>query len=386
MACGSGLADEFGDEDFHDDAVVGAGIAEAPVGVVDELDGTLELGLSEFADGLVDLFGSRSPHGDSEAGEVALNLAGVFEAGLAGDESEAKLRGEEGQGKGKVFALAYQGIEDGKGTCAVAASEGVDEGEDGGGPGVWDELGDVVHGDGAIAGEERELLDFDGDAGDIGAESFDEEIERGGIHAESRAADERFGLGAGFGGGEFVQFDDIGDGCVELADAILLALVFAFEIEADGFEDEGHAGCRIFEVGGKRSGVAGGGGSVVAGILVGSGHAAFGKCEFGIDNPDEALGGKEGESAGVIEDFGEGDFGEIVLRDGAFGKGGEERVFDAAAFVGLGTEQERGGRKGGFLNAGLELGGGQKASRIALTTERATSLLRRSMAVPLSSK
>ena len=42
-------ADQLGDEGLHHDAVVGAGVAQSFVGVVDQLDGALELGLGELA-------------------------------------------------------------------------------------------------------------------------------------------------------------------------------------------------------------------------------------------------------------------------------------------------------------------------------------------------
>ena len=43
---------------------------------------------------------------------------------------------------------------------------------------------------------------------------------------------------------------------VELADAVLLALIVAFEIEADGFEDQRDAGRRVFHIGRQRRRIA----------------------------------------------------------------------------------------------------------------------------------
>ena len=58
-----------------------------------------------------------------------------------------------------------------------------------------------------------------------------------------------------------MQFHHVGDGGVELADAVLLALVVAFEIEADGLEDQGDAGRGVLQVGDERRGIAGAGGA-----------------------------------------------------------------------------------------------------------------------------
>lgn len=75
-----------------------------------------------------------------------------------------------------------------------------------------------------------------------------------------------------------------------------------------------------------------------------------------------------------------------MLGDTVLGERAEQRVFDASPLISLGTEQQRRRRNRALLNSRAKLGGRQNASRMALTTLRATSLLRRSIAVPLSSK
>ena len=111
-----------------------------------------------------------------------------------------------------------------------------------------------------------------------------------------------------------LQFDHVGNRGVEFADAILLALVLAFEIVADGLEDQRDAGRRVLEVGGQRRGVAGAGsaGGIAVVIVLGGGASARQR-EFRVDHPDEALGGEQRERARVVQDFGERELAEIVL-------------------------------------------------------------------------
>ena len=87
-------------------------------------------------------------------------------------------------------------------------------------------------------------------------------------------ADQGIGLGARVLHGILMQFDDVGDGGVELAHAVLLAFVVALEIVTDGLEDQGDAGGGVFEVGDERSCVAGTGGRVAFGLVVGGSGGA----------------------------------------------------------------------------------------------------------------
>src|SRR5205807_2386127 len=95
----------------------------------------------------------------------------------------------------------------------------------------------------------------------------------------------------------------------------------------------------------------------------------------------------ERERASVVDHFGEPDLGQVVLRDRIGRQGRDHRLFDAPPLVGFGAEQQR-RRWRAPLQSGVKLGGRhvQNALSSALTTPRATSLLKRSIAVPLSSK
>ena len=162
----------------------------------------------------------------------------------------------------------------------------------------------------AAAGVERQFFDLDGDAGDIGAERFHQQIERGGVQVKTGAAGQRLGLLAGLVGGVAAQFDHVGDGAVELAHALLLALVVAFEIEADGLENQQHAGRGVLQVRGqqRRVGSAARRGFALAFLL----GAAARQGGFGVGHPDEPFGGEQRERAGVVDDFGQGHLRQVV--------------------------------------------------------------------------
>ena len=155
-------------------------------------------------------------------------------------------------------------------------------------------------------------------------------------------------------GSETAEFDGVGNGGVELADAVLLAFVVAFEIEAGSFEDQSDAGSGIFQIAGQRRGIGGGAGRFGL-VVVGAAPRESG---FGVDDPDEALDGEQRERAGVVEDLDERKLGERVAADGIFGEDGGEGFFDAAPFVSLGAEQQDGGGDVALFETGEELGRG----------------------------
>jgi hypothetical protein len=157
---------------------------------------------------------------------------------------------------------------------------------------------------------------------------------------------------------------------------------------ADRLENERHARRGVLQVGGQRSGVARAGrAGGFAVLVIGCRGAPPWERQFGVDDPDQALAGEQRESPRVVQDFGQREFRQVVLAHRVGGHGREQRVLDAAAFVGFRTEQQGGRRHGSLFHAGLELRGRhQNFSSMALTTLLATLLLRRSMAVPLSSK
>jgi hypothetical protein len=98
--------------------------------------------------------------------------------------------------------------------------------------------------------------------------------------------------------GKPAEFDQVGDGAVELADALLLAFVVAFEIEAAGFEDQQDTGRGVLQILGERGGIAQS--RLAFGIFLGPAARQGG---FGVEDPDETLGGEQGEPAGVVEDW-----------------------------------------------------------------------------------
>jgi hypothetical protein len=78
---------------------------------------------------------------------------------------------------------------------------------------------------------------------------------------------------------------------------------------------------------------------------------------FGVEDPDETLGGKQREPAGVVEDSGETHTGKVVLRDGAFGHGREQRFLETEALVGFRAKQKDGGGRRALFHPGKKLPG-----------------------------
>ena len=83
---------------------------------------------------------------------------------------------------------------------------------------------------------------------DVRGEGFHEGFGGGGIELQIGGAGDAIQFSAGFVGGEAAEFDHVGDRCEEFAGAFGFCFVFAFEIPAGGFEDQGYAGGGVFYI------------------------------------------------------------------------------------------------------------------------------------------
>jgi hypothetical protein len=121
----------------------------------------------------------------------------------------------------------------------------------------------------------------------------------------------------------------------------------AFEIETARLENQRDARSGVLQVSGQRRRIAGW--SIA--VLVVAGHLAARQHGFRVDDPDETLGGEERERPRIVESFGERPFGQVVLGDGTFGESGGESLFQAAAVVSFGAEQQHRRRRAALLDA-----------------------------------
>ena len=106
----SSLCSKAEDELLHDDTVIGAGVAEAAVGLKNQLDGGAHVGGLESGGGLLDLLGSGAPHGDALFGEMGLDGLSVGQACFFRGESETELSGQEAQRQRQIFAITNQSV------------------------------------------------------------------------------------------------------------------------------------------------------------------------------------------------------------------------------------------------------------------------------------
>ena len=168
-------------------------------------------GLVNFADRLPDLIGARSPHRNSHAREVRLHLLRALQSSLAGRHRQAELRGEERQRQRQDRSPSLVSVSSSfERAGAVAACQAHSPGTKmvvARASGTSSAISSVETV--AIPGVERQLFDFHGDASDIGAERFHQQVEAIRLRARIRRGARAIRPRARFMAGEAAQFHHV---------------------------------------------------------------------------------------------------------------------------------------------------------------------------------
>src|SRR5205814_8000676 len=114
---------QFKNKSFHHDAVVRPRATHVPVGIEDQLQPQLQLLLGKLHYSLLNLLGARSPHGNSQPAEVALDLLWAPQISLFRHQRHSELRRQERQRQRQIFAVARQRVEDLQRLTAVTTAE-----------------------------------------------------------------------------------------------------------------------------------------------------------------------------------------------------------------------------------------------------------------------